>query len=107
LGKEKSLDEQLTERLKAIRNRSGRSRREVAKCMEIGIDTLRLYENANRPLPDFLHGLIAWVKKFLECVDATPDEQQEVLILASRLFVEKFAGWKLDDENRRSRKPRP
>lgn len=67
--------------------------------MGVGKDSLRHIERGRRPLPDFLHGRIKWVRQYLTCISATADEEKEALSLATHSFVEQFADWLRDLEN--------
>ncbi len=93
------MADQLLKRLKAIRTGHGPSQLVVAACMGIHPDSLRHIESGLRPIPDFLHGRIAWIRSFLKCVEATPEEEREALELAARSVVEQFDEW-LRDLNR-------
>jgi hypothetical protein len=92
----------LVEFMKALRERRGMSIGDVERCMKIPTDTYRHIERRRRPLPDFQHGLIEFVRGYLQCVDATPEEDEVALKLASDAFVLQFAEWLDDVRNRRS-----
>jgi hypothetical protein len=70
--------------------------------MGIRTDSLRHIEKGRRPLPDFLHGRIVWVRSYLKCVGATPNEEQEAISLASHEFLGQFEEWLHDVETRKS-----
>jgi transcriptional regulator with XRE-family HTH domain len=84
--------------LKTIRERHRKSQDVIAECMGISRDTYRHIEKRRRPLPDFRHGLIAWLRRFLKCADATEQEEREAISAASQEFVEQFADWLRDIE---------
>ena len=95
------MDTELVRRLVSIRKEHRVSQMTLASRMGIRHDTLRHIEKGRRPLPDFMHGRIDWVRRYLKFVAATPEEEKEVLALTSHEFVDAFAAWMLDLENRR------
>lgn len=74
----------LTALLQAIREKHKMSQLKVELCMELPVNTLRHLEKGRRSLPHLEHGLAAWVKRFLDCVKADPDERKQVLEVMSR-----------------------
>lgn len=86
--------------MKELRLRSKKSRRSVEDCMQVGKDTYRQVETYYRPPPDFQHGFVQWLRDFLRCVGATPEEEQTAMDLASRVLVKQFADWMDDLRNR-------
>lgn len=77
----------LVAHLQGLRERHKMSQRKVERCMEITDDTLRHVEKGRRPLPRLEQGLAAWVNRFLQCIDATPEERKEVIELMSRQIL--------------------
>jgi DNA-binding XRE family transcriptional regulator len=83
--------------MKTIREAHNRSQLDVAVCMGIAEDTYRHIEKGRRPLPHIQRGFGHWIRSFLICVGATPDEKARLKELAWRLFLEEW-GRDLDDE---------
>jgi hypothetical protein len=86
----------LVDALKALRERHGMSIGDIERCLKLATDTYRHIERRRRPLPDFQHRLIPWLRTFLRCVGATRDEEQEVMEYASKALLEQFSEW-MDD----------
>jgi hypothetical protein len=82
--------------IKSIREEHKRTQIQVAVCMHIAEDTYRHIEKGRRPLP-IRRGFGRWIRSFLNCVGATPDEQSRLKELAWRLFLEEWSH-DLDDE---------
>ena len=99
---DEELMRQLVQRLVTIRQQHNVSQQSVADCMGIRNDTLRHAERGRRPLPDFMHGRIDWVRLYLKCVGATPLEEKEVMELAAHEFLTIFSEWMRDLEDRNS-----
>jgi Helix-turn-helix domain len=98
VGQKPSPD--LADYLKALRERHKVSIGILERRMDLPKDTYRHIERHRRPLPDFQHGLIEFVRLFLRSVGATPEEEREVLELASRDLVRQFSEW-MDDLRQR------
>lgn len=81
----------LVELLKAVRERHQISQRKVERCMEITDDTIRHIERGRRPLPRLDQGLAKWVNRFLQCVQATPEERRDVIELMSRQIIHELS----------------
>ena len=90
------MADQLLKRLTAIRRAHGSSQLVVATCMGIHPDSLRHIESGLRPIPDFQHGRITWIRRFLKCAEATTEEEREALLLASDSFLRQFGDWLRD-----------
>jgi transcriptional regulator with XRE-family HTH domain len=73
-----------------VRNAHGKKKSEVARCMGMTLNAYRHYETGKSHLPDFLHGRMAWVRKFLECVGATPDEIEHARGIAASQVLREF-----------------
>jgi hypothetical protein len=86
--------------MKTLRLRSGKSLKAVEECMNVGADTYRHVESRLRPPRDFQHGFIAWLRDFLRCVDATPEDEKHAIDLAARAILDQFADWMDDLRNR-------
>ena len=57
--------------------------------MDIPFGTLRHIETGRRPLPGLQDGLSKWIEHFLDCVQATAEEREQLSRLAARvLFLE-------------------
>jgi DNA-binding XRE family transcriptional regulator len=83
--------------MKAIRQAHRMSQVQVAACMSIAEDTYRHIEKGRRPLPRIQRGFGRWIRSFLTCVGATPDEESRLRELAWRLFLQEWSH-DLDDE---------
>ena len=77
--------------LRTIREQHDVSQRRLAKCMRILAATYRHIERGRRPLPDFRHGLVAWIKRWEDCVGCTREERQEILDQLSRQILTEFS----------------
>lgn len=77
--------------LQAIRQAHGVSQLKVEVAMGLPINTLRHIEKGRRQLPDLQNGLSRWVKEFLACVGATPQERKLVLDVLSRQILLEFS----------------
>ncbi len=86
--------------LKALREDHDKTPVEVAVCMSYAYDYYRRLESGRRNLPDYRHGLVQWVRRFLRCVEATPEEEQHGLELMAREFTVQFAEWQSELEQR-------
>jgi DNA-binding XRE family transcriptional regulator len=85
------MDDPILKLMKAIREAHKRTQIQIAACMSINEDTYRHMEKGTRPLPDIRRGFSHWIRRFLECADATPKERLRMKELASRLFVEELS----------------
>lgn len=94
-------ERRLMRRLRALREARGLSQDKTAECMHMHPDSYRRIESGRHHLPDFRHGLIDWIRRFLECVGTSTDEQEEILALTAQVFVEQFAAWQRDLEHER------
>lgn len=83
----------LVDLMKALRKRSGLSIGDVERTMKIPKDTYRHIERRRRPLPTVDRGLIEFVRSYLACVGATPEDETEAFQLATHTVVEQFADW--------------
>jgi transcriptional regulator with XRE-family HTH domain len=84
--------------MKRIREAHGMSQVQVAACMGIAEDTYRHIEKGRRPLPTIRQGALArWMRSFLDCVNATPNEQRRVKELTSRVILEELS-YLLEDD---------
>ena len=59
--------------------------------MGLPINTLRHIEKGRRPLPGLQSGLSGWVRRFLGCVGADPQERRQVLDVMSRQILAEFS----------------
>src|SRR5262245_45739796 len=81
------MSDPLVQFLKALREEHGQTQSQVAGCVGLAAGSYRHIERGRRPLPDFRHGLVEWVKRFLACVQGTPEEGQQGLELMTREFT--------------------
>jgi DNA-binding XRE family transcriptional regulator len=85
------MDDPILELMKTIREDHERTQIQIAACMDIAEDTYRHIEKGRRPLPDIRRGFSRWIREFLECAGATPEERVRMRELAARLFVEELS----------------
>jgi transcriptional regulator with XRE-family HTH domain len=89
----------LLDLMQVIREQHNLTQGDVAKCMGISNGTYRHIEKGRRPLPDIRRGLVSWIRRFEECVQATRDERETILELLSRVVLQEFSTL-LDDAQR-------
>jgi hypothetical protein len=69
-------------KLREIRNRHNKTLVEVEACMGKGDGALKFIEEGRRPLPKLIapNGtqFSDWLRKWLECVEASDEEQEEI-----------------------------
>lgn len=85
------MREPLVVLLKNIRTAHKCSQAAVADCMGIATDAYRHIERGRRPLPDFRHHLVAWVRDFEECVQASIEERKQLLTLLTDQVLRDFS----------------
>ena len=85
------MQDPLLDLMKAIREQHKLTQGEVATCMGISKGTYRHIEKGRRPLPDIRRGLVSWIRRFEECVQATRDEREKILELLSRVVLQEFS----------------
>jgi transcriptional regulator with XRE-family HTH domain len=82
------MSDPLVALIKAIREAHGMTQLQVSMEMHIAEDTYRHIEKGRRPLPDFRNGALkAWIRSFLDAVNATPKERQYTKEFVSRLII--------------------
>ncbi|HEV7128771.1 MAG TPA: hypothetical protein VGN32_15175 [Ktedonobacterales bacterium] len=77
----------------------------VETCMRIPVNTLRHIEKNRRALPKLEQGLAGWVKRFLDCVHATPQERATTIELMSRQVLRELSELLDDTEDRQHGDP--
>lgn len=82
--------------LVGIRKAHGLSQKALEEGMKLPEGTIRHIEIGRRRLPDFRQGLIAWIRNFQVCVNASERERKQILDLLSKEILKQFGGL-LDD----------
>ena len=85
------MDDPILALMQTIRREHGRTQIQIATCMAIDEDTYRHIEKGRRPLPDIRRGFSRWIRAFLDCAGATPNERVDMTELASRVFLEELS----------------
>lgn len=70
----------LVQQLAAVRKAHSVSQLTLEMRMLLPVDTIRHIERGRRPLPDLHKGLVEWVKRYLECVGATSEERDRIVL---------------------------
>jgi transcriptional regulator with XRE-family HTH domain len=91
------MDDPLLKLMKSLRTSHQRTQIQIAACMHIAEDTYRHIEKGRRPLPGYRRGFGRWIRSFLDCVGATPEEERRLKELAWRTFLEEWSH-DLDEE---------
>lgn len=84
------MSDPLVRLLKQVRRDHRQSQGNVEECMELPEGTYRHIERGRRSLPDFRNGLVSWIQRFENCVDASTEERRQILDVLSRAILKQF-----------------